>query len=1041
MKNSVYIPANRVQSKAQDYEWLRNEGLRYLESIGHEQWTEYNSSDPGITIFETLIYVLTEIDYRNKFSIETLLTNSDDKIENKTFFTPNQIFSNAPLTVFDYRKLLIDIPAVANAWFLPTKKQVDADGFHLPHDQETKIYINKLEDKISLKDKNIQNEILANQINIRGLNKVVIELDRDMELGDLNSTTLNFEFWFEDRWIQIEIIPEFDSWDHESIAVLDILNKGAKQKNSKVEVIDNQIVLTISQNTRISKPRIESEAKSIRGIKIAAVEEVFKNPIDLLPPSANQLKFKINSVNSNEIPNILTYFGNLSSINELLNLYTKKFQLVSAALNDVRISLNKNRNLCEDFLCLATISSIELGICAKIQLDANTEVLDTIAFVYDALDQIINPSVQFYTLQEMLAEKISIEEIFEGPRLTHGFIKDEELIKSSLLTSLHSSDFIAAIMGLKNVSSINNFMMTAYDTQGSPIPGKINQKWELLLSGDKKVILSATRSKIQFFHGLLPIVLSERDQQSISNKVKALKSQRQSNKLMTSNTDILIQNASYKNINEHYSLQDELPTVYNVGKNQVSLTASNSEKGQNKQLRAYLHFYDQIIADLFSQLHHAKNILDIEELKPTNPELYKSYFPQFLDKNHKTGEDFYNKFLYSPDLEGFLNDKFQIETPSQFFERKNKAVDHLLARFCEDLNEYVFTMYQVSSAYLEGFDSLDLQEDLINDKIAFLRNYPKLSSERGLAIDYYTAGKNDNEPGWSRVDKSSYEKRVARLLGINNIELKDVSISFDELTSWDMELGRLNTVSFAIVKPNENLIDKQTWLEENFWNPEYYAIKKKGNKFQIVIQDKQKVEIVSIGNTFADFLEAEKFLSAIQLQISILTENFYLIEHSLLRPIKLDTLNDDLLLPVTLKEDCCNEPDADPYSFKATIVMPGYTSRFRNLSFRRYAEKVMRSEAPAHVLLRICWVGREDMIMFQNAYFNWLEIYGDYRMECCRNSKTIPTVVKTHQQSLKELVTAMNALNSIYPEGNLADCDTGITNNPIVLNNSILGTL
>ena len=83
---------------------------------------------------------------------------------------------------------------------------------------------------------------------------------------------------------------------------------------------------------------------------------------------------------------------------------------------------------------------------------------------------------------------------------------------------------------------------------------------------------------------------------------------------------------------------------------------------------------------------------------------------------------------------------------------------------------------------------------------------------------------------------------------------------------------------------------------------------------------------------------------------------------------RLKSFKDENLLTVCLNDDCDDEANNDPYSFKATIVLPGYISRFKNLIFRKYAEKIFRQEAPAHVLLKICWVNASDMLGFQKKY-------------------------------------------------------------------------
>ena len=123
MDQAITLPKTKQLLPSQDYQFLRGEGLKYIESFAHELWTDYNVHDPGITILETLCYAITELGYRTGFDIKNLLNGADGKISNKqTFFTARNILTCNPLTINDYRKLLVDIKGVHNAWLYPNKK-------------------------------------------------------------------------------------------------------------------------------------------------------------------------------------------------------------------------------------------------------------------------------------------------------------------------------------------------------------------------------------------------------------------------------------------------------------------------------------------------------------------------------------------------------------------------------------------------------------------------------------------------------------------------------------------------------------------------------------------------------------------------------------------------------------------------------------------------------------------------------------------------------------------------------------------------------
>ena len=100
-----------------DYTRLRNEGQQLITRLAGHVWTDYNETDPGITLLECLCYVITDLGYRLGFDMQDLLAaNPDSHSVGKQFFSAREILPVNPLTIIDYRKLLIDIIGVKNAW-------------------------------------------------------------------------------------------------------------------------------------------------------------------------------------------------------------------------------------------------------------------------------------------------------------------------------------------------------------------------------------------------------------------------------------------------------------------------------------------------------------------------------------------------------------------------------------------------------------------------------------------------------------------------------------------------------------------------------------------------------------------------------------------------------------------------------------------------------------------------------------------------------------------------------------------------------------
>jgi hypothetical protein len=109
-----------------DFEKLRREGIEYLGKLSGKIWTDHNVHDPGITILEVLCYSLLDLGYRTNLPAADIFTDDPANTEkDDNFFTPAQILACNPLTIVDYRKLLIDIDGVKNAWLEVATDQTD----------------------------------------------------------------------------------------------------------------------------------------------------------------------------------------------------------------------------------------------------------------------------------------------------------------------------------------------------------------------------------------------------------------------------------------------------------------------------------------------------------------------------------------------------------------------------------------------------------------------------------------------------------------------------------------------------------------------------------------------------------------------------------------------------------------------------------------------------------------------------------------------------------------------------------------------------
>lgn len=76
----------------QNFAYLREKSLQYVQQLSGKLWTDHNLHDPGITILEVLCYALMDLGYRNNFEIKDLITTQDGSVINNSFHTAANIF-------------------------------------------------------------------------------------------------------------------------------------------------------------------------------------------------------------------------------------------------------------------------------------------------------------------------------------------------------------------------------------------------------------------------------------------------------------------------------------------------------------------------------------------------------------------------------------------------------------------------------------------------------------------------------------------------------------------------------------------------------------------------------------------------------------------------------------------------------------------------------------------------------------------------------------------------------------------------------------
>lgn len=727
MAESVTISTAPPDFKSRQYDLLREEGLKHIQELAGKIWTDYNLSDPGVNILEVMSYVITDLGYRAAYPVEDILAEDPDgpQPDIKNFYTARQILPMNPVTFNDYRKLLIDCEVynsltpgcanvgVKNAWIdISPENEIP---FYLQRVPETLSYVPEF-------------PATPERINPKVLYNVLLELGRCDEFGDLNENTLERFITLSPCSGGVDPIPpafigvtinihvEFPRWDDPQVDWTDI---DSIQKQVK------KVLLNFSGIPQTHKLDVYGLKKD---------KSIY---VEFTPA--------INTVCIDKQLNEAVYLASTA----MILTYQQKVNKIHEIIAEVRRSLMANRNLCEDIFKISALKVEEIAICAEIELANNIDVEDTEARIYFEIEKFLAPTVYFRTLQEMYDLGKSTEEIFEGPALSHGFIDNDELERARRRKVIHVSDLISIIMDLPGVIAVKKIQIANVAEDNTDKIPSVSVKWCLDLAFDKGYIprLSTELSGITYYKELLPYIANEKE---VEELLEELRDSDRPQKLINPILDIEAPKGEFKDITSYVSAQDEFPLVYGIGPAGLPTTASNERKAQAKQLKGFLMFFDQLLTDYLTQLNGVKELFSMNGERNGFGDFVidKTYFSQSLVPDVTDATD----LLVDPALYPF-NLKKITEGPELFDQRRNRFLDHLMARFSEQFTDYAMIVYRLTGK--------KAAKELLIDKLEMLNAYPEISSGRFKAFNY-----QDTCHLWDIGNASGFERRVSLLNGL-----------------------------------------------------------------------------------------------------------------------------------------------------------------------------------------------------------------------------------------------------------------------------------
>jgi hypothetical protein len=280
-----------------------------------------------------------------------------------------------------------------------------------------------------------------------------------------------------------------------------------------------------------------------------------------------------------------------------------------AVVERVKEALMAHRNLCEDFADIYVLCKLEMGVCVEIELNDAIEAEKVYVPVVEKLRNFFTPSPRYYTLQQLLDKHKNIEDIFAGRPIgltqSHGFIDTEEFEQLTLRKEIHLSDVYTELFSVPGVKAVKNLGLRKCGDSSA------TNKWKIPLPENHVLEFSPACSGFRFTRNGLPLHV---DAKKFETLFQLNFDQRGKILYHTPSPylDSEIPKGVYRSdLSEYFSIQNEFPRVYGISEGGLPESSSTVRKAQALQLKGYLLFFDQLLANYLSQLQNIRTLFSL----------------------------------------------------------------------------------------------------------------------------------------------------------------------------------------------------------------------------------------------------------------------------------------------------------------------------------------------------------------------------------------------------------------------------------------------
>ncbi|PZU05091.1 MAG: hypothetical protein DI622_19435, partial [Chryseobacterium sp.] len=583
-------------------------------------------------------------------------------------------------------------------------------------------------------------------------------------------------------------------------------------------------------------------------------------------------------------------------------------------------------------------------------------------------------------------------------------------------------------------------------------------------------------SSFSYSKGSLPLNINDKKVQEYLETLQREEEVMRDNARL--NKELALPQGTSYDIANYATILNEFPDTYGVGISGIIGNKTPEREALAKQLKGYLLFFDQILAGYFKHLEKVKEVLSVNgSLKRTfftqalkNIKGFEELVPDYLENDDELTDSLYEELDNSVERRNEILDHL-ISRFAETFSDYTFLMKSLYGKSTDEIvlsNKEKFLSEYKSLSKDRGLGynyTLFADSDLWNTnnisgvqkriaRLLGVKNY----QQRSLSQSPVSIIKTENSEGkasytWKIKDAESniilssvntYQIEYAATKNLNEAIYQTIQIDQEDLEN---ALKKLDEDDPDTIEKLKNCQDDYCLIGNI-----KIRVSAGGNYYFEIVDDTVEKNIIAthkMTNPYSTLQELKDGIREIvrYFKYDFTEEGIFLVEHLLLKPTAKDykivggigcmSIEETFKVMYDIEtedsatesveyseafmsscEEDCETDVFDPYSYRVSVVLPGFAYRFQDPDFRRYAETVIRQEIPAHVLAKICWVGDRlsEKEAAQNDLAEFEVAFKKYLSDKSKNNTA------NLGNSIHDLLIALTNLNNIYRPGRLLDC-------------------